>query len=213
MAHNLYSQFNDYVKENFVDEDEVLQFVRQETVRHEMPQISLEPYEGRMMQVIVAMSGAKKVVEIGTLAGYSAIWIARGLPDDGKLITIEASSKHAEVARNHFDKAGLHDKVRLYQGDGMQILNKIADDAPFDMVFIDADKVNYPNYLAWAVTNLRVGGTVMAHNAFWSGRIFSPESDDDHGLINFNQTLATHPQLMSTIIEVGDGLAVGVKVR
>lgn len=213
MSDDLRQQFNDYVNDLFVDEDDVLQFVRSETVKHNMPQINLDPYEGQMMQVLVAMSGAKKVVEIGTLAGYSGIWIARGLPDDGKLITIEKSSKHADVARSHFEKAGLSDKIMVYQGDGIQILTKIQSGAPYDMVFIDADKANYMNYLEWAVENLRVGGTVMAHNAFWGGNIFNPQTADDHGLVKFNQTLADHPRLRSTIIEVGDGLAVGIKIK
>lgn len=212
MTNDLRKQFNSYVTDLFVEEDDVLQYVREATANHGLPQINLDPYEGRMMQVLIAMAGAKKVVEIGTLAGYSGIWIARALPDDGKLITVEKSSKHADIARSHFEKAGLQDKVTLYQGDGRQILNKIQSDAPYDMVFIDADKANYLHYLEWAVENLRPGGTVMAHNAFWGGNIFNPQSEDDHGLVRFNQTLADHPQLRSTIIEVGDGLAVGVKI-
>lgn len=213
MSDDLRQQFNDYVNANFVEEDDVLQYVRNETVNQGLPPINLDPYEGQMLQVLVAMSGAKKIVEIGTLAGYSGIWIARGLPSDGKLITIEKSSVHAELASQHFEKAGLSNKVTLHQGEGLQILQKIQSDALYDMVFIDADKANYLGYLEWAVKNLRVGGTVMAHNAFWGGKIFNPESEDDHGLVRFNETLANHPQLRSTIIEVGDGLAVGVKIH
>lgn len=211
MDKSLQEQLHHYVTDTFVNEDEVLSFVREETPRQGLPQINLEPYEGQMMQVLVAMSGAKHVVEIGTLAGYSAIWIARGLPADGKLITIEKSSKHADIARSHIEKANLTDKVTVHQGDGLQILNKISSSAPFDMVFVDADKPNYENYLAWAVEHLRVGGTIMAHNALWSGQILNPKTADDHGMVKFNQTMANHPQLTSTIIEVGDGLAVGVK--
>lgn len=211
MDNNLQQQLNQYVTENFVDEGDVLGFVRDETIRHEMPQINLEPYEGKMMQVLVAMSGAKKIVEIGTLAGYSAIWIARGLSADGQLITIEKSSKHANIARSHIEKAGLSDKVTVYQGEGLQILKKISPSAPYDMVFIDADKPNYVNYLNWAVEHLRVGGTVMAHNALWSGQVLNPQTSDDRGMVAFNQALANHPQLTSTILEIGDGLAVGVK--
>jgi len=212
MSEDLRRQFNEYVNDLFVDEDEVLQQVREETVRHELPQINLDPYEGQMMQVLVAMSGAKHVVEIGTLAGYSAIWIARALPEDGKLITIEKSGKHAELAMAHVEQAGLSEKVVVYQGAGLDILQKISVGAPYDMVFIDADKPNYANYLEWAVQYMRVGGTVMAHNAFWSGGIFNPTSADDHAMVAFNKALAEHPQLNSTIIEVGDGLAVGVKI-
>ena len=211
MSDTLRKRFNDYVNDLFVEEDDILKFVRDETQRLGLPLINLDPFEGQMMKVLVAMTGAKKIVEVGTLAGYSGIWIARGLPADGKLITIEKSGKHADISRTHFEKAGLSDQVTVYQGAGMDILNKIASDAPFDMLFIDADKSNYGNYLNWAAEHLRIGGTVMAHNAFWGGNIFDPKTEDDHGLVAFNQALANHPQLMSTIIEVGDGLAVGVK--
>jgi len=213
MSDGLRSQLHQYVSDHFVQEDDLLQSVREVTARSGLPLINLDSYEGRMLQVLVAMSGAKNVIEIGTLAGYSGIWIARGLPVDGKLITIDKSSKHADLARQHFDKAGLSDKVTVYQGNALQILQKIASDAPYDMVFIDADKPNYPNYLEWAVDHLRIGGTVMAHNAFWGGRILAPNNAEDHGMIAFNESLANHPQLQSTILEVGDGLAIGVKIR
>jgi len=206
------SHLYQYVNDNFVHEDDALQFVRDAMAQHNLPLINIDPYEGRMLQLLVMMSGAKKVVEIGTLAGYSGIWIVRGLPADGKLITIDKSSKHVNLARSHFEQAGLSDKVTVYQGNALQILRKIEPHAPYDMLFIDADKPNYSNYLDWAVANLRIGGTVMAHNAFWGGRILSPENADDHAVIAFNQALAKHPQLESTILEVGDGLAIGVKL-
>lgn len=213
MSNDLRDRFNEYINENFAPEDDVLKSVQSETVRQGMPQISISPYEGRMMQILIAMTGAKKIIEVGTLAGYSGIWIGRALPEDGQLITIEKSSKHADIARSHFEKAGLSHKVTVYQGDGLQILKKIQAQAPFDMVFIDADKPSYDYYLEWAVENLRLGGTVMAHNAFFGGGIFDPQTTDDHAMMQFNQTLAKHPKLESTIIGVGDGLAVGVKVR
>ncbi len=204
-------RLHSYVDELFVREDSLLALVREQTVKHGLPAINLQPYEGRMMQLLVMMSAARKVVEIGTLAGYSGIWIARGLAADGKLITVEKSGKHAALARDHFQRAGLSDRVTLLQGDGRQILQKLAADAPFDLLFIDADKVSYPHYLDWAAENLRIGGAVMAHNAFWGGQIFSPQTEDDHGLVAFNQSLADHPAFESTIIEIGDGLALGVK--
>jgi caffeoyl-CoA O-methyltransferase len=212
MNDDLRSQLHAYVSERFVREDEVLKSVCQETAQQGLPLINIDPYEGRMLQLFVMMSGAKKVIEIGTLAGYSGIWIARGLPSDGKLITIDKSSKHADLARSHFEQAGLTDKVTVYQGNALQILRKISSDAPYDIVFIDADKPNYSNYLEWAVDNLRTGGTIMAHNAFWGGRILSPDTPDAHAVVEFNEKLATHPRLESTIVEVGDGLAIGVKI-
>ena len=204
-------RLHEYVNAKFVREDEVLAFVRQQTAEHGLPQINLQPHEGLMVQLFVRMCAARNVVEVGTLAGYSAIWIARALPDDGRLITIDKSSEHCRLARAHIERAGLADKVSVLQGDGRQILRKLAVEAPFDALFVDADKVSYPHYLSWAADNLRCGGIIMAHNAFWGGKILSPESEDDFGLVNFNQGLAEHPAFESTIIEVGDGLALGVK--
>lgn len=213
MTEDLAQRLHDYVDELFVREDDILAFVREQTALHGLPQINLQPHEGRMLQLLVMLCGAKRVVEVGALAGYSGIWIARGLPADGKLITIEKSATHAKLARSHFEYADLADKITLLQGDGGQMLKQLTNDAPYDLLFIDADKVSYPHYLEWATANLRLGGAIMAHNAFWGGHIFSPQSEDDFGLVTFNQTLADHPQFASTIIEVGDGLAFAVKVR
>ncbi len=212
MNETIKQRLHEYVDAKFVREDEVLAFVRQQTAEHGLPQINLQPHEGLMVQLFVRMCAARKVVEVGTLAGYSAIWIARALPGDGRLITIDKSSEHCRLARAHIERAGLADKVSVLQGDGRQILRKLAVEAPFDLMFIDADKVSYPHYLQWAEENLRRGGLVMAHNAFWSGQVLSPESEDDFGLVAFNQALADHPSFESTIIEVGDGIALGVKV-
>ena len=157
------------------------------------------------------LSGAERVVEVGTLAGYSAIWIARGLPAHGRLTTIEYSSVHAELARSHIEYAGLADKVTVLQGEGKQVLQKLSGGAPCDLMFIDADKASYPDYLAWAAQNLRIGGALVADNVFWSGQVLNPQTADDHGLARFNRTLAAHPRFHSSIIEIGDGFALGVK--
>ncbi len=211
MSDDLAQRLNQYVKDLFVREDDILRFVRHQTEAHGLPLINLQPHEGKLLQLLVMLLGAERAVEVGTLAGYSAIWIARGLPAHGQLTTIEHSSKHAALARAHIERAGLSDKVTVLQGDGRQILRKLQVDAPYDLIFIDADKVSYPHYLEWAAANLRVGGAVLAHNAFWGGGIFRPDTADGLGVVQFNQTLADHPQFASTIIEVGDGLALGVK--
>lgn len=212
MNETIRQRLREYVNNIFVREDETLAFVRQQTAEHGLPQINLQPHEGLMVQLFVRMCAARKVVEVGALAGYSAIWIARALPDDGRLITIDKSGEHCRLTRAHIERAGLADKVSVLQGEGRQILDKLAIDAPFDALFVDADKVSYPHYFAWAADHLRRGGIVMAHNAFWGGQILSPQSEDDYGLLRFNQMLADHPAFESTIIEVGDGLALGVKV-
>ena len=212
MTDDLARRLHDYVNGLFVREDEVLTFVREQTAIHDLPQINLQPHEARMLQLLVWLCGARKVVEVGTLAGYSAIWMARALPDDGRLVSIDNSAKHVRIARSHIQRAGLEDKITVLQGEGRQILQKLTTDAPYDLLFVDADKISYPHYLGWAAENLRVGGAILAHNAFWGGQILSPQSEDDFGMVRFNQTLADHPQFESTIIEIGDGLAFGVKV-
>lgn len=213
MSQSLSQRYHAYVSELFAREDETLRYVRQQTAARGLPQISLEPNEAKLLQLLIRLSGAARVVEVGTLAGYSGICIARALPDHGQLITIEVSRLHAEVARAHFEYAGLADKVKVLQGAGVQVLPKLAPDGPFDLMFIDADKGNYHNYLAWAADNLRVGGAVVADNAFWGGAIFDPQTEDDRAMVAFNRMLAEHPQFDSTIVEVGDGIAVGVKMR
>lgn len=213
MDEQSHAALSQYVTDLFVTEDDTLQWIQAETKRNDMPQISLSAEEGRLLQMLVMAVGAKKVVEIGALAGYSGTWIGRALPADGKLYTLEVSSKHAQVARASFEKAGLSDRIELIEGDAQDSLRKLSDKAPFDFVFIDADKGSYPKYLDWAVANLRVGGIVAAHNAFRGGRVVAPTSDDDRAMDDFNRTMAAHPQLESTILSIGDGMAVGIKAE
>ena len=211
MDEPLQARLRQYLTDNFASEDETLAYVRRQTAERGLPQISLAPDEGKLLQLLVRLNGARKVIEIGALAGYSAICIARGLPENGALVTIEKSGLHVQVTRDHIQRAGLSDRVKVLQGDGSQILKTLEADAPWDMIFIDADKPSYPHYLDWAAQHLRVGGAVLAHNAFWQGRILSPESEDDLAMVAFNRALATHGRFEATIIEVGDGLALGVK--
>jgi caffeoyl-CoA O-methyltransferase len=193
------------------EQDDTLEWIRTQVERHDMPAISVRPYEGYLLGWLVRLIRAKVVVEIGTLAGYSGTWIARSLPEDGKLYTVEVSSKHAEVARASFDKAGLNGKVEILQGNGLQILKKLEAKAPFDMVFIDADKESYPQYLEWAVRNVRSGGMVAAHNAYRHGAILNPQNAVEQATAAFNKAIATYPELDSMIIPLGDAMAVGVK--
>ncbi len=202
---------NHYVTELFATEDAVLEHIQAETRRNEMPQISLAAHEGRLLQFLMHAIGARKVVEIGTLAGYSGTWLGRALPADGKLYTLEVNPKHAGVARANFARAGLDGKVELIEGPALESLEKIISSGPFDFVFIDANKEGYPAYLEWAITNLRPGGIVSAHNAFRGGRVIAPSSEDDLGMHQFNQLLAGEKHLFSTILAVGDGMAVGIK--
>lgn len=195
-----------YVREWFAPEDEALQIIRANTAARGLPEIQIRPEEGKMLQFLAALIGARRILEIGTLAGYSGIWLARGLPPGGRLITLELDPRHAQVAREHFALAGVADRVEIMEGDAAASLERLARAEPFDMVFIDADKESYPAYLAWALEHVRSGGLITAHNAFRGGHLH----DDDgaaRATRQFLETLATHASLISTVIPVGDGLA------
>jgi caffeoyl-CoA O-methyltransferase len=207
----LRAQLDVYVTETFVDEDAILQSIQAEAARNELPAISIRAFEGRLLQMLVHIAGAKQIVEIGTLAGYSGVWLARALPATGKLYTIEKSSKHAAIARDNFARAGLNSRIELLEGDAQDLLAKLSPRNPFDMVFIDADRPHYQDYLDWAAENLRPGGLVAAHNAFRSGRVLAPENEDDRFVQDFNKALAKDSRFEAFVIAVGDGLAVGVR--
>jgi caffeoyl-CoA O-methyltransferase len=211
IAEEMRDQLDQYVTTLFAPDDDVMQWIQSEAVRNDLPAISIRPFEGRLLQFLMKSIMAIKVVEIGTLAGYSGTWLARALPADGKLFTLEKSAKHAQVARASFERAGVTDKVVLLEGSALDNLGKLTAQGPFDFVFIDADKGGYPEYLTWTIENLRPGGMVAAHNAFRAGKILAPESDDDRAMLAFNEAIASNPRLDSYIFGVGDGMAVGLK--
>ena len=196
-----------FVRAMFAPEDAILQTVRQRTTEHGLPQIAIRPEEGQMLQFLASLVGARRILEIGTLAGYSGIWLARALPADGELTTLELDPKHAQVAREHFALAGVAERVRVVEGEAMHTLTHELADARFDMVFVDADKTGYPDYLAWSVEHVRPGGLIAAHNAFRSGHLFAddPASQATRRML---EAMAEDARLLSTIIPVGDGIAV-----
>ena len=201
-----------YLRGTFSDEDEILSTIRSEIPRRGLPEITVRPEEGRFLQFIVAASGARLAIEIGTLGGYSGTWIARGLPDSGKLISLELSEKHAAVATEHFEMAGVADKVEVRVGDAHDLLQDLTSEGTFEFVFIDAEKEGYPAYLDWAKANLRPRGIVAGHNVFRQGAIV--DSDDQApaalAMRSFNESLANDDRFISTIFPAGDGIAMGV---
>lgn len=208
----------DYVEDLFRPEDTILAQVREHQDSNGLPPIQVGGMDVRHLEVLTRMIGAKKAVEIGTLGGYSGVSIARGLLPGGHLYTFEYDPKHAKIAKESFQKAGIVDRVEIHVGPALENLPKIEKHAPFDLVFIDADKVNYPNYLGWAAANLRVGGVVLGDNAFAFGHIANDDVPDEDtrkavkALRNFNETLARGGQFRSTMIPTGEGLALGVKI-
>lgn len=208
---NITPELEQYVADLFAPEDDALRWIQTHAEQNALPAISIKAHEGRLLQFLLVAIGAKTVVEIGTLAGYSGTWIARALPAEGKLYTLEKSSKHAAVARASFDHAGVANRVEVIEGAALGSLKKLTNRAPFDAVFIDADKGGYPDYFAWAVEHVRPGGLIAAHNALRHGRIVAPESDDDRAMDAFNRAFAADGRLFSTIIMAGDGMAVGIR--
>ena len=202
----------EYTRSLFAPEDGLLRSVRAEIQRRGWPEICVSPEEGRTLQLWLRAVRAARVVEVGTLAGYSAIWIARALPPTGRLITIEREREFAETARGFFDRGGLADRVEVRVGKALHALEALNGEGPFDALFIDADKANYPRYLEWGLRHVRPGGLLLADNAYWSGRVVESEPGDPdvQGIREYNGRAATDPRLLSVILPVRDGLAVSV---
>jgi caffeoyl-CoA O-methyltransferase len=175
---------------------------------HGMPEIQLAPSEGKLLGLLLRMIGARKVVELGTLAGYSAIHIGRALPEDGKLFTIELDPKHAAVARANIEAAGLGDRVEVLLGGGVEVLRELAQRGPFDAVFLDADKEGYPHYAAWAGRHLRKGGLLLADNSFYFGRLLEDEVGA-RAMRRFHEQLAV--DFDAVCIPTPDGLVLGIR--
>jgi caffeoyl-CoA O-methyltransferase len=203
---------SEYIEENFAQEDEVLSQIRRRLASHGFPTYTINPEEGRFLQFLVSACGASRALELGTLGGYSGIWIARGLTKDGSLITIEKESRHAALARDHFIMAGLEDKVDVREGDARLIIHELDTEKPFDFIFIDADNANYPIYLDWILEHIRPGGIIAAHNAFVHGAILNDGNQGVYveGTRVFNRRIADDPRFISTIFPAGDGITVAV---
>lgn len=195
----------DFLTETVVHPDAALQRAVQSATDAGMPPIEVTPNAGKLLKLLVQVSGARRVLEIGTLAGFSAIWMAQGLPDGGRLVTCEYLTKHAAVARANVAAAGLTDKVEVRIGPALDTLAALHAEGqePFDFVFIDADKENNSNYLDWAVRLGRPGTTVVLDNAVWEGVVLDPSIDQVNapGIIGALELLGKHPQLDATVIQ------------
>ena len=178
------------------------------TVPDGIPAIQVGPSEGKLLDLLLRLAHAKKVVEVGTLVGYSAIRMARALPADGHIWTVEFEAKHAEVARGNIAKAGFAGKIDVLVGAGRDVLPTLDKHGPFDAVFIDADKVNYDHYGRWAVANLRSGGLVIGDNAYLFGELLD-DSDRGKAMRGFHELVAAACE--SVCIPTPDGLVLGIK--
>jgi caffeoyl-CoA O-methyltransferase len=201
-----------YIRKTFAKEDEIQTAARQACVDAGLPDIAVDPEEGRCLQILCRASGGSKVVEIGTLGACSAIWISRGLTKDGSLVTLEHDPERAEVARANLLMAGLSERVRLIVGDANDTLPNLSADGPYDMVFIDADKVSYPRYAEWAAENLRPGGILAYHNAFRDQMDLNEDcTPETRAILTLSQNLADDERFDATIFPAGYGTLVAVR--
>ncbi len=210
----------EYVFENIPTEDEVLRRVREQSIEKNLPGIQVSPFDGKHLEVLAAASQSRRAIEIGTLGGYSGICLLRGMGPSGHLHTFELDAHHAEVAHENFVAAGLESQVTIHVGPALENLEKISQDGPFDLVFIDADKVNYPNYLKWSIDRLKTGGMVIGDNTFAFGHIHKTHGFENEelesqvkALREFNHELAQGGRFTTTILPTGEGLTIGVKSR
>lgn len=203
-----------YITDLFAQQDSALIQALEDSPKKGLPAISVRPEEGRFLQVLVRSCGALKALEIGTLGGYSGIWIARGLAPGGRLITLEQDAHHASVAGEHFAAAGVAGQVEIRYGNAHDLLPSLEPLAPFDFVFIDAEKPGYPAYFDWALEHTRLGGVITAHNALRDGKVADPHDTEEYTLVMraFNRRVAQEPRVLSTIYPAGDGTLVAVKV-
>jgi caffeoyl-CoA O-methyltransferase len=206
----LFAQVDAYIDELFIGDDPVLQAVERSLLEAELPQISVSPSQGKFLYLLARLMGAKRILELGTLAGYSTIWLARALPADGHLVTIEYDPKHAEVARNNIALAGFQDRVELRLGRALDVLPELQTEGagPFDFIFIDADKQPYAEYFEWALRLARPRSLIIADNVVRDGKVLDAESSDElvRGVRRFNAALAANRDVSAVILQL-----VGVK--
>lgn len=209
----------DYVRELFAPEDDLLREIRV-TLAEKNRSIHVNPEEGKLLQVLATLHGAKTIVEVGTLGAYSTIWLARALADDGHLYSFELNPDMATLAQHHIERAQLADTVTIITGDAKETLPSINDHGPFDMIFIDADKSSYPNYLDWAEENVCQGGLIIADNTFLFDSVYLDQAPTDlpvgkaaHGAMrSVNERLANPQKYSGILIPTDEGLTIAKKL-
>lgn len=201
----LWNNVDDYFTTLLAPADDTLTAALRDSDTAGLPPIGVAPNQGKLLQLLAQIQGARRILEIGTLGGYSAIWLGRALPADGRLITLEYDAKHAEVARGNLARAGLDKIAEVRVGPALESLPKLADEnpEPFDLVFIDADKVNNPHYVEWAVKLTRPGSLIVLDNVVRSGAVTDAGSTDPsvRGTRAALELMASHPKLSATAIQ------------
>ncbi|QMR78271.1 O-methyltransferase [Enterobacter sp. RHBSTW-00175] len=203
-----WSAVDNFMISRLIPQDDVLRQVLENNKRAGLPEHDVAANQGQLLALFVRMTQARRVLEIGTLGAYSSIWMARALPPDGQLITLEADPTHANIARQNIHLAGLDTRITLIEGSALTSLEKLGDILPFDLIFIDADKPNNPGYLEWALYYSRPGTLIIGDNVVRDGEVINGQSDDARvqGVRRFIEMIGDNPRLTATALQT-----VGVK--
>jgi predicted O-methyltransferase YrrM len=218
----VWTKVDKYFSDLLAPADDEVDAALQANEKAGLPAIDVTRLQGKFLEFLVRISGARCILEIGTLGGYSTIWLARSLPGDGHVVSLELDPHHAKIARSNLEKAGVLDCVDLIVGPALDTLPTLRNSAaaPFDLIFIDADKKSYPQYLEWALKLSRPGTVIVADNVVREGRVIEADCDDPHvqGVRRFTDLMAAEPRLSATVLQtVGskgyDGFALAVVLR
>ena len=219
MTQELWTAVDNYLVNNLVSPEESLDAAVRASDDAGLPSIQVSPPQGKFLYMLAKIQGAKRILEIGTLGGYSTIWMARALPDDGRLITMEIDPRHADVARTNIDRAGLSAKVEILVGNALDLLPEleVRNESPFDLTFIDADKASIPSYFESALRMSRAGSLILVDNVVREGAVIDENSEDASvkGVRRLNEMIAADPRVTATVLQtVGikgyDGLAIAL---
>jgi predicted O-methyltransferase YrrM len=209
MSQDRWSIVDSYIADRLLPGDPVLDAVLAANAEAGLPTYDVSPPQGKFLHLLARMIGARRILEIGTLGGYSTIWFARALPPDGRVVTLEADPRHAAVAQSNFAHSGLAERIDLRVGQALELLPGVEADksGPFDLIFIDADKPNNPNYLAWAIKLSRPGAVIIGDNVVRDGAVTDPDNPDPsvRGVRRFFDMLSAEPRLSATAIQTVGG--------
>src|SRR5512135_2594532 len=196
---------DNYLNQNLLEHDAVLEAALAASATAGLPSIQVSPCQGKLLQILARLAGAQRILEIGTLGGYSTIWLTRALPPGGRLITLEISPQHAAVAASNLARANLLDRVELRVGPALELLPKLAAEGgdPFDLVFVDADKPNTPDYFSWALKLSRPGSLIVVDNVIRKGALIDADNSDPgvKGMRRFVEALSAEGRVSATVIQ------------
>ncbi len=201
------------ITSKFAAEDDGLKHALQAAKEAGLPEIQISPVQGKFLQLLAVACNAQKILEIGSLGGYSGIWLARALPASGNFITLEINPVHAELVRKAFIYAGVSDRAEVRIGNALELLPQLESEAPFDLIFIDAEKPPYPQYLEWALRLSRPGSIIVADNCIRSGKGFEePQDEYSTGIVAYNNRIASEPRLISLDLAMDDDYTDGFAI-